>query len=175
MFNAVNFSDNVEMIVGALDPLARQSRDQADAMSLYRRRWMLAARFGVSPTMPRSCASPEPIRSIGQFEDSWRSISEAMMAVETTGERMWEAEVNRITGEIALLSPEPDSVNRALAAACPGRARDERGSWRRGVRTTLPAACAQRERTPEMRFRFRRKGLETCDLKEAKGLLEELA
>ena len=35
--------------------------------------------------MPRSCASPEPIRSIGQFEDSWRSISEAMMAVETTG------------------------------------------------------------------------------------------
>jgi hypothetical protein len=38
MFNAVNFSDNVEMIVGALDPLARQSRDQADAMSLYRRR-----------------------------------------------------------------------------------------------------------------------------------------
>jgi hypothetical protein len=26
--------------------------------------WRRAARFGVSPTMPRSCASPEPMRSL---------------------------------------------------------------------------------------------------------------
>ena len=44
-----------------------------------------------------------------QFDDAWRCIGEAMTAVETTKERWSEAEVNRIAGEIALLSPEPDA------------------------------------------------------------------
>jgi predicted ATPase len=47
---------------------------------------------------------------LGQFDDAWRSISDAMTAVETTKERLWEAEVNRLAGEIALRSPEPDVV-----------------------------------------------------------------
>jgi predicted ATPase len=47
---------------------------------------------------------------LGQFNDAWRCISEAMTAVETTQERWWEAEVNRTAGEIALLSPEPDAA-----------------------------------------------------------------
>jgi len=41
IFNAVNFSDNVEMIVGALDRqqgIRVADRGQADPMSLYRRR-----------------------------------------------------------------------------------------------------------------------------------------
>ena len=40
---------------------------------------------------------------IGQFDDAWRCIGEAMTAVETTKERWCEAEINRIAGEIALL------------------------------------------------------------------------
>ena len=39
---------------------------------------------------------------LGQFDDAWRCIGEAMTAVETTKERWCEAEVNRIAGEIAL-------------------------------------------------------------------------
>ena len=39
---------------------------------------------------------------LGQFDDAWRCISEAMTAVETTKERWFEAEVHRIAGEIAL-------------------------------------------------------------------------
>ena len=39
---------------------------------------------------------------LGQFDDAWRCIGEAMTAVETTKERWWEAEVNRMAGEIAL-------------------------------------------------------------------------
>ena len=38
---------------------------------------------------------------IGQFDDAWRCIGEAMTAVETTKEGLWEAEVNRMAGEIA--------------------------------------------------------------------------
>ena len=39
---------------------------------------------------------------LGQFDDAWRCIGEAMTAVETTKEKWCEAEVNRIAGEIAL-------------------------------------------------------------------------
>jgi tetratricopeptide (TPR) repeat protein len=46
---------------------------------------------------------------VSQFEEAWRCISEAMTAVETTKESWYEAEVNRIAGEIALKSPEPDT------------------------------------------------------------------
>ena len=60
---------------------------------------------------------------LGQFDDAWRCIGEAMTAMETTKERWCEAEVNRIAGEIALKSPEPDAAKaeayfeRALAVA----------------------------------------------------------
>jgi class 3 adenylate cyclase/predicted ATPase len=47
---------------------------------------------------------------LGQFDDAWRSISEAMTTMETTKEKWCEAEVNRIAGEIVLLSPEPDAA-----------------------------------------------------------------
>ena len=39
---------------------------------------------------------------LGQFDDAWRCIGEAMTAMETTKERWCEAEVHRIAGEIAL-------------------------------------------------------------------------
>ena len=60
---------------------------------------------------------------LGQFEEAWRCIGEAMTAVETTKEKWCEAEVHRMAGEIALKSPEPDaakaqSVFRACARHC---------------------------------------------------------
>ena len=60
---------------------------------------------------------------LGQFDDAWRCIGEAMSAVATTKERWFEAEVHPTAGEIALLSPEPDVTKaeayfeRALAVA----------------------------------------------------------
>ena len=42
---------------------------------------------------------------LGQFDDAWRCIGDTMTAVETTKERWFEAEANRIAGEIALMSP----------------------------------------------------------------------
>jgi predicted ATPase len=68
---------------------------------------------------------------LGQFDDAWRSIGEATTAIETTNERWCEAEVNRIAGEIALLSLTPDAAKaeayfeRALAV---GRAQQAK-SW----------------------------------------------
>jgi hypothetical protein len=58
---------------------------------------------------PLSCLA-RAYAELGQFDDAWRSIDEAMTAVETTKERRWEAEVNRMAGEIALKSPERDAA-----------------------------------------------------------------
>jgi len=44
---------------------------------------------------------------LGQFDDAWRCINEAMTAVETTKEKWCEADIHRVAGEIALKSPEP--------------------------------------------------------------------
>ena len=60
---------------------------------------------------------------LGKFDDAWRCIGEAMTVVGTTKEKWFEAEVNRIAGEMALKSPEPDAAKaeayfeRALAVA----------------------------------------------------------
>ena len=47
---------------------------------------------------------------IGRLDEAWTNIREAMTAVETTKERWCEAEINRIAGEVALLSPDPDTA-----------------------------------------------------------------
>ena len=57
---------------------------------------------------------------LGKFVDAWRCIDEATRAVETTKEAMFEAEVYRVAGEIALKSPtagcgESGSIFRARA------------------------------------------------------------
>ena len=60
---------------------------------------------------------------LGQFNEAWRYTTEARAAVEEAAGRWWEAEVNRIAGEIALMSPERDAekaetcFERALAVA----------------------------------------------------------
>jgi predicted ATPase len=60
---------------------------------------------------------------LGQFDDAWRCIGEAMTAIEMTKETWYEADIHRIAGEIALISPEPDAAKaeayfeRALAVA----------------------------------------------------------
>ena len=47
---------------------------------------------------------------LGQFGDAWRYSDEAITTMETTKERQCEAEVYRMAGEMALLSPRPDAA-----------------------------------------------------------------
>ena len=70
---------------------------------------------------------------LGQFDEARRCISEAMTAIETSEERWYKAEFNRIAGEIALHSPEPDAhesarVFRACARRCPPAASQSPGN-----------------------------------------------
>ena len=62
---------------------------------------------------------------LGEFDDARGCINEALTAIQTNKERWCEAEVNRVAGEIALRSPEPNAAKaetyfeRALACGPP--------------------------------------------------------
>ena len=120
---------------------------------------------------------------LGQFDDAWRCIGEAMTAVETTKERWCEAEINRIAGEIALKSPEPDAAKaeayfeRALAVARQQQAK----SWELRAAMSMARLWRDQGKRDEARdllapvYGWFTEGFDTLDLKEAKALLDELA
>jgi predicted ATPase len=86
----------------------------------------VAARLSTGTTLfiPMYCAYlAKAYSELGQFDNAWRRLGEAMVRIEATGESWFEAEVNRIAGEIALKSPDMDTAKaeaffeRALAVA----------------------------------------------------------
>ena len=120
---------------------------------------------------------------VGQFDDAWRCIREAVTAVETNRERWFEAEVHRISGEIAQLSPDPDAAKaeacfeRALAVARQQQAK----SWElRAAMSQARLWCDQGKRDDARNllapiYGWFTEGFDTRDLKKAKALLDELA
>ena len=74
---------------------------------------------GVTAWMPRWLSYLAiAYADLDQIDDAWRCIGEAISTIEATKERWFEAEVNRVAGEIALKSPEPDAAKaRAISSA----------------------------------------------------------
>jgi predicted ATPase len=119
---------------------------------------------------------------LGKFDDARRSIGEAMAAAETTKERWYEAEINRIAGGIALRSPETDAAGaeahfeRALAVARQQQAK----SWELRAATSLARLWRDQGKVEQARellapvYGWFTEGFDTRDLKEAKALLEAL-
>jgi predicted ATPase len=120
---------------------------------------------------------------LGQLDDAWRSIDEAMAAVEATKERWCEAEVFRMTGGIALMLPEPDEAKaeayfeRALAVARQRQAK----SWELRAAMGMARLWRDRGNRDEARdllapiYGWFTEGFDTLDLKEARALLDDLA
>ena len=120
---------------------------------------------------------------LGQFDDAWRCIGEATSTIETTKERWFEAEVHRIAGEVALMSPEPDAAkaeayfDRALAVARQQQAK----SWELRAAMSMARLWRDQGKRDEARdllapvYSWFTEGFDTLDLKEAKALLHELA
>ena len=119
---------------------------------------------------------------LGQFEEAWRCIGEAMTAAETTKEKCCEAEIHRTAGEIALMSPAPDGAKaqahfeRAIAIARAQKAK----SWELHAATSLARLWrdqGKRDKAGELLapvYNWFTEGFDTLDLKEAKTLLDEL-
>ena len=106
-----------------------------------------------------------------------------MTAIETTKETWYEADVHRIAGEIALMSPEPDTARaedcfeRALEVARAQQAK----SWELRAATSMARLWREQGKRDEARellapvYGWFTEGFDTRDLKEAKVLLDNLA
>ena len=128
-------------------------------------------------SLARACAD------LGRFDDARRYFDEATMAVEATKERLLEAEIRRIAGEVALLSPQPDAAKaeayfqRALAVS---RQQQTRSCE---LRAAMSLARLWRDQGKPQQARellapvygWFTEGFDTRDLKEAKALLDTLA
>ena len=120
--------------------------------------------------------------ALGQSSEASRCIDEAMTIIKKSEERWYEAEVNRIAGEIALMAPEPDAAKaqecfeQALAIARAQQAK----SWE--LRAAMSMARLWRDQGKRDAARellapvygWFTEGFDTLDLKEAKALLDEL-
>jgi hypothetical protein len=89
---------------------------------------------------------------LDQFDDAWRCIGEAMTAVETTNERWCVAEIHRMAGEIALMSPEPDAATRPAIFSRQSMAGSPKASTRLISRRPRPCSVSC---TPDDQFRNR--------------------
>ena len=119
---------------------------------------------------------------LGQLDDAWRCIDDAIEKVERSKEKWCEAEVHRIAGEIALRSLTPDqekakvSFERALAIARQQQAK----SWELRAAMSMARLWHDQGKPQEARellapvYGWFTEGFDTLDLKEAKALLDEL-
>jgi predicted ATPase len=120
---------------------------------------------------------------LGQFEDAWRCIDDAMTAAEQTKEKWCEAEVHRTAVDIELASPAPGTAKaeahfeRALMVARSQQAK----SWELRAATSMARLWRDQGKSDEARELFApvygwfTEGFDTLDLKEAKALLDALA
>jgi predicted ATPase len=112
-----------------------------------------------------------------------RCVDEVLNIIETTKERWFEAEVDRVSGELALMSPEPNAAKadayfeRALAVAQQQKAR----SFELRAAMSMARLWRNQGKRQEARellgpiYGWFTEGFDTLDLKEAKALLDELA
>ena len=119
---------------------------------------------------------------LGQIDDAWRCIGEAIKTIETTKERWYEVEVYRMAGEIALKSPERATKAEAYfgQALIIARAQQAR-SWELRAALSMArllSAQGEPDKATDLlapAYGWFTEGFDTSDLKEAKALLDTLA
>ena len=119
---------------------------------------------------------------VSQYDDARRCIGEAMTTVVTTNERWFEADIHRIAGEIALMSPQPDAAKaqayfeRALSVSRQQQAK----SWELRAAMSMARLWRDQGKVQQARellapvYGWFTEGFDTLDLKEAKTLLDAL-
>jgi predicted ATPase len=120
---------------------------------------------------------------LGQPDDARRCIDDAIDKAEKSKEKCYEAELDRVAGEVALKSLAPDTekaekyFDRALSVARAQQAK----SWE--LRASMSLARLWRDQGKVRQacellapvYGWFTEGFDTRDLKEAKALLEEMA
>jgi predicted ATPase len=124
----------------------------------------------------------EAYGTIGQTDKGLAVLAEALARVERTDERLYEAELYRVKGELLLRQAVPDVLQaeacfqQALAIA----SRQQATSWELRAAMSLARLWQGQGKHAEARqllapiYNWFTEGFDTADLREAKGLLEAL-
>jgi predicted ATPase len=120
---------------------------------------------------------------LNQLDDASRCIGEAITALQATGERLWEAEVNRVAGEINLKSLQPDAAEAEASFKLALTIAHQQEARSLELRAAMSLARLWRDQGKPQEARellapvygWFTEGFDTRDLKEAKALLDELA
>lgn len=118
-----------------------------------------------------------------RIDDGLASVAEALALADNTEEHCWQAELNRIKGEL-LVAASPD--NHAEAESCFSQALDiacrrQAKSWELRAAVSLGRWWLQQSKQAEARdllapvYGWFTEGFDTADLKDAKALLDDLA
>jgi predicted ATPase len=125
----------------------------------------------------------ESYGKIGQIDEGLTVVVEALLDVENTGERYYEAELHRLKGEFLL---QRSSDNQREAETCFDQAMrvsrsQQAKAWELRTATSLARLWQRQGKRDEARqvlaevYHWFTEGFDTIDLKEAKALLEELS
>jgi len=116
----------------------------------------------------------------GQVEEGLSLLEEALAMIETGGERLWEAEVHRVKGELLQSCGRVSEAEACFRQAIEVAHRQKAKSWELGATMSLSRLLQEEGRCEEARpllsevYGWFTEGFDTPDLKEARSLLDEL-
>jgi predicted ATPase len=116
-----------------------------------------------------------------QFAEARLYVDEAMTTVETTKEKLWEAEVYRLAGQIARSERDHERAESYFTRSLAIAKHQEAKSWELRAAMSLARLRRDQGRRGEARellapvYGWFTEGFDTLDLKKAKALLDELA
>ena len=150
-----------------------QIREETDALSANREELWLTLSLA---TLADACLTA------GRIEHGLKAIGDALDLVRRSGECFWEAEINRLRGELLLgQSPSDPALARASVEHAIEKARQQGAkSLELRATTSLARMLMSTDRRDEARamlagiYNWFTEGFDTADLKDAKALLEEL-
>ena len=158
--------------------------DYEEGIALMRKALSVAHRAGADiARTDLLCHLAEACMKAGRLDDAFSAVSEALTAVGQQEERYYEAEIHRVKGEVLMRQDgsnvgEPEKCFRhavEIARAQSGKSLELRAT------TSLARLLRETDREDEARtmmaeiYGWFTEGFDTADLKEAKGLLDELS
>jgi predicted ATPase len=165
---------------GSLLVLAGKAADAVQTITSGLAAWRSA---GATAVMRFLSYLAEGYVELGQFDDAWRCISEALTTIATTKERWFEAEINRVAGDVVRRSPDRDAakVEAYFESALAIARKQQAKSWELRAATSMARLWRDQGKRQQAHdllapvYGWFTEGFDTLDLKEAKALLDELA
>ena len=201
--DSYTFCGNYPAAHAQLDELIALADERGKALGTAMRGWLFALTGKASDAVRAITSGMTSLRStgatlyeprhlrylamayaeLGQFDDAWRCIDDAIDKVEKSKEKWCEADVHRIAGEIALksLAPDPEKAEAYFDRALTVARRQQAKSWELRAAMSMARLWRDQGKRDQARdllapvYGWFTEGFDTRDLKEAKALLDELA